>query len=77
MAGIPLGSAAEDEIRQRISITTEAPGLYNQLTVACFGVARLFDRERLVTGTRPSRSAPAAVAAPGTARRLPPVSGTS
>jgi ABC-type multidrug transport system ATPase subunit len=28
------GSAAEDEIRQRISITTEAPGLYNRLTVA-------------------------------------------
>ena len=34
MAGIPLGSAAEAEIRQRISITTEAPGLYNRLTVA-------------------------------------------
>ena len=34
VAGIPLGSAAEDEIRQRISITTEAPGLYNRLTVA-------------------------------------------
>ena len=34
MAGIPLGSAAEEEIRQRISITTEAPGLYNRLTVA-------------------------------------------
>ena len=44
---------------------------------ACLGVARLFDRERLVTGTRPRRSAPAAVAAPGTVRRLPPVSGTS
>ena len=43
---------------------------------ACFFVARLFDRERLVTGTRPNRSAPAA-AAPGTVRRLPPVSGTS
>jgi ABC-2 type transport system ATP-binding protein len=34
VAGIPLGSAAEEEIRQRISITTEAPGLYNRLTVA-------------------------------------------
>ena len=37
---------------------------------ACFVVARLFDRERLVTGTRPTQ--PAAV--PGTVRRLPPVS---
>jgi hypothetical protein len=44
---------------------------------ACFVVARLFDRERLVTGSRPNRSAAAAVAAPGTVRRLPPVSGTS
>src|SRR3984885_2431162 len=34
VAGIPLGSATEEEIRQRISITTEAPGLYNRLTVA-------------------------------------------
>ena len=34
VAGISLGSAAEEEIRQRISITTEAPGLYNRLTVA-------------------------------------------
>ncbi len=34
VAGIPLGSAAEAELRQRISITTEAPGLYNRLTVA-------------------------------------------
>jgi ABC-2 type transport system ATP-binding protein len=34
VAGIPLGSAAEEEIRQHISITTEAPGLYNRLTVA-------------------------------------------
>ncbi len=34
MAGIPLGSAAEAELRQRISITTEAPGLDNRLTVA-------------------------------------------
>jgi ABC-2 type transport system ATP-binding protein len=34
VAGIPLCSAAEEEIRQRISITTEAPGLYNRLTVA-------------------------------------------
>ena len=44
---------------------------------ACFVVARLFDRERLVTGARSSRPAPAADAAPGTVRRLPPVSGTS
>jgi len=34
VAGIPVGSAADEEIRQRISITTEAPGLYNRLTVA-------------------------------------------
>jgi hypothetical protein len=34
VAGIPLGPAGEAEIRQRISITTEAPGLYNRLTVA-------------------------------------------
>jgi ABC-2 type transport system ATP-binding protein len=34
VAGIPLGSATEEEIRQRISITTEAPGLYNRLSVA-------------------------------------------
>ena len=34
VAGIPLGAATEQEIRQRISITTEAPGLYNRLTVA-------------------------------------------
>jgi len=44
---------------------------------ACFVVARLFDRERLITGARPARSASAAAAAPGTVRRLPPVSGTS
>ena len=36
---------------------------------ACFVVARLFDRERLVTGTRPTRAAVAG----GTVRRLPPV----
>jgi ABC-type Na+ efflux pump permease subunit len=36
---------------------------------ACFVVARLFDRERLITGTRPSRR----VVVPGTVRRLPPV----
>jgi ABC-2 type transport system ATP-binding protein len=34
VAGIPLGSANAEEIRQHISITTEAPGLYNRLTVA-------------------------------------------
>ena len=34
VAGIPLGPAGEAEIRQRISITTEAPGLYKRLTVA-------------------------------------------
>jgi ABC-2 type transport system permease protein len=36
---------------------------------ACFVVARLFDRERLVTGTRPARR----TVVPGTVRRLPPV----
>jgi ABC-2 type transport system ATP-binding protein len=34
VAGIPLGPAGDGEIRQRISITTEAPGLYTRLTVA-------------------------------------------
>jgi ABC-2 type transport system ATP-binding protein len=34
VAGIPLAPAGEAEIRQRISITTEAPGLYKRLTVA-------------------------------------------
>jgi ABC-type sugar transport system ATPase subunit len=34
VAGIPVGPATEAEIRQHISITTEAPGLYNRLTVA-------------------------------------------
>ena len=34
VAGIPLGPAGEAQIRQRISITTEAPGLYKRLTVA-------------------------------------------
>jgi ABC-2 type transport system ATP-binding protein len=34
VAGIPLVPAGEAEIRQRISITTEAPGLYKRLTVA-------------------------------------------
>jgi ABC-2 type transport system ATP-binding protein len=34
VAGIPLNPAREAEIRQRISITTEAPGLYKRLTVA-------------------------------------------
>ena len=33
VAGIPLGPAGDGEIRQRISITTEAPGLYTRLTV--------------------------------------------
>ena len=36
---------------------------------ACFVVARLFDRERLVTGTRPTQR----TADPGAVRRLPPV----
>ena len=36
---------------------------------ACLVVARLFDRERLITGTRPSRP----IVVPGTVRRLPPV----
>ena len=34
VAGIPIGPAGDAEIRQRISITTEAPGLYKRLTVA-------------------------------------------
>jgi ABC-2 type transport system ATP-binding protein len=34
VAGIPLGPAGDGEIRRRISITTEAPGLYTRLTVA-------------------------------------------
>jgi len=34
VAGIALGSGADEEIRKHISITTEAPGLYNRLTVA-------------------------------------------
>ncbi len=34
VAGVPLGPAGEAQIRQRISITTEAPGLYKRLTVA-------------------------------------------
>jgi ABC-2 type transport system ATP-binding protein len=34
VAGIPLAPASEARIRQRISITTEAPGLYKRLTVA-------------------------------------------
>ena len=36
---------------------------------ACFVVAGLFDRERLVTGTRAARR----IVVPGTVRRLPPV----
>ena len=36
---------------------------------ACFVVARLFDRERLITGARPSGR----IVVPGTVRRLPPV----
>src|SRR6202789_4162340 len=32
VAGIPLGHAGDADIRQRISITTEAPGLYKRLT---------------------------------------------
>jgi ABC-type transport system involved in multi-copper enzyme maturation permease subunit len=55
-----------------------AAGLLVIDCVACFGVARLFDRERLVTGTRPARRPTrGADAAPGPVRRLPPVSGTS
>jgi ABC-2 type transport system ATP-binding protein len=34
VAGIPLNPAGGPEIRRRISITTEAPGLYKRLTVA-------------------------------------------
>src|SRR5579862_2205151 len=34
VAGFPLGQATATEIRQRISITPEAPGLYRRLTVA-------------------------------------------
>jgi ABC-2 type transport system ATP-binding protein len=34
VAGIALGRAGDAKIRQRISITTEAPGLYTRLTVA-------------------------------------------
>jgi ABC-2 type transport system ATP-binding protein len=33
VAGLPLGRASEVEIRQRISIMPEAPGLYRRLTV--------------------------------------------
>ena len=33
VAGIPLAPPGEAQIRQRISITTEAPGLYKRLTV--------------------------------------------
>jgi hypothetical protein len=36
---------------------------------ACLVVARLFDRERLVTGTRPTQR----TVAGGTVRRLPPI----
>ena len=34
VAGLPLGPASAAEIRQRISIMPEAPGLYRRLTVA-------------------------------------------
>ena len=34
VAGLPLGSATTAQIRQRISIMPEAPGLYRRLTVA-------------------------------------------
>ncbi len=34
VAGVPLAPAGEAQIRRRISITTEAPGLYKRLTVA-------------------------------------------
>ena len=52
VAGLPIGPDTETEIRQRISITTEAPGLYNRLTVAenlqffarLYGLSRRGDR---------------------------------
>jgi ABC-2 type transport system ATP-binding protein len=34
VAGLPIGTASAAEIRQRISIMPEAPGLYRRLTVA-------------------------------------------
>jgi len=33
VAGIPVGSASAAEIRQRISVMPESPGLYQRLTV--------------------------------------------
>jgi ABC-2 type transport system ATP-binding protein len=52
VAGIPIEPGTEEEIRQRISITTEAPGLYSRLTVAenleffarLYGLTRRDDR---------------------------------
>ena len=106
MTGIPVEPASAAEIRQRIAVMPESPGLYQRLTVtenleyfarlsgpaaaagpdsggagggeprrpglvaalaggllavdcaACLAVARLFDRERLITGARPSRGIP-------------------
>jgi ABC-2 type transport system permease protein len=39
---------------------------------ACLAVARLFDRERLITGARSRARSSGAITAPGTARYIPP-----
>ena len=61
VAGLPLTSDNGPEIRQRISIMPENPGLYLRLfalillaaDIALWRVvSALFDRERLITGAK-------------------------
>jgi ABC-2 type transport system ATP-binding protein len=60
VAGIPLTRENGAEIRRRIAIMPESPGLYLRLSVAenleyfadLYKAPALFDAERLITGTR-------------------------
>lgn len=67
VAGVPVPSERDAELRTRISVMTQNPGLYTRLTVYDNSVAvflsaidllgwrlvsRMFDRERLLTRYR-------------------------
>ena len=62
MAGIPLSSGNDEEIRKRIAIMPESPGLYLRLTVVenlqCFaGLYELFNGDDRIQAALSRRKA--------------------